>query len=677
MSFSSDYQRFIFKSRYARWLPGRGKKRRENWPETINRYVNFFTNYLKSNNNFDLDTCPNIKNDLINYMLTLKVMPSMRSLFSAGKSLHKTKIAAYNCAFCFIDNTHIFSEILYILTCGTGVGFSAERQYINKLPEVPDEFYPTDTMIIVHDSKIGWAKAFNHLILLLYGGDIPKWDVSKVRPKGARLKTFGGRASGPDPLVELFKFTINIFKCAKGRRLSSIEIHDIVCKIADVVVSGGVRRSALISLSNLSDLRMRSAKNGQWWKENPQRALSNNSVAYTEKPSIGIFMKEWISLYESKSGERGIFNRVAASNKVRSIGRRKWRWDTGKTVHYIDNESKEKMEKKIYKNIEFGCNPCSEIILRSRQFCNLSEVIVRAEDNLDSLKQKVKIATIIGTMQSTLTKFRYINKKWRQNCEEERLLGVSMTGIMDNKYTNGTEKYVDQSGKEYELEDFLTELKKISIETNKEWAEKLGINVSAAIMCIKPSGSVSQLCNTASGIHGRWSPYYIRTVRIDKKDPIGKLLIDSGVPCEDDFMKPDRQYVFSFPIKSPENSIMRKDKTAVEMLKFCDIYNKYWCDHKVSVTINVKEHEWMEVGAWIYKHFDSQSGVAFLPFSDHIYKQAPYTECSKEVYEEALSKMPQNINWEDLQKYENEDNTVGSHTFACSGDKCEVVDLVY
>jgi len=603
-------------------------------------------------------------------------MPSMRSLFSSGRALSRDNCSAYNCAYCCIDTIHIFSEILYILTCGTGVGFSVERQYINQLPEISDEFYPTDTIIKVHDSKIGWAKAFHHLLLLLYEGDVPQWDVSKVRPKGARLKTFGGRASGPDPLVELFKFTINMFKNAKGRRLSSIEVHDIVCKIADVVVSGGVRRSALISLSNLSDLRMRSAKNGQWGVSNPQRALSNNSVAYTEKPNIGIFMKEWLSLYESKSGERGIFNRVAALNKIKSIGRRKYQLDTGKTKRIIDNESKEKVEKKIFKNIDFGCNPCSEIILRSCEFCNLSEVIVRTEDDLESLKQKVKMATIIGTMQATLTKFRFINKKWRKNCEEEALLGVSMTGIMDNKYTNGKEKYVDKSGKVYELKDFLTELKNVAIESNKEWAGKLGINVSAAITCTKPSGSVSQLCDTASGIHARYAPYYIRTVRIDKKDPIGQFLIDTGIPCEDDVYKPDHQYVFSFPIKSPESSIMRNDMTAIEQLEFCEIYNKYWCDHKVSVTINVKEHEWMEVGAWIYKNFDNLSGVSFLPDSDHIYKQAPYTECSKEEYEEALSKMPKDIKWEDLKKYEKEDNTVGSHTLACGGNNCEIVDLI-
>nr|QBK88799.1 MAG: ribonucleotide reductase, barrel domain [Mimivirus LCMiAC01] len=666
------YQEFIHLSRYSRWLPRR--KRRETWEETVQRYFDYFTKYLKKKFNFDLhDT---IRKELENAVLNLKVMPSMRALMTAGKALEKDNVACYNCAYCVIDNFNVFSEILYILTCGTGVGFSAERQYVNKLPEIPDELYDDNTVINVKDSKIGWARSYRTLIYMLYSGCIPKWDVSKIRPKGSRLKTFGGRASGPEPLVELFKFTINVFRGARGRKLSSIEVHDIVCKIADIVVSGGVRRSALISLSNLSDLRMRSAKTGQWWKNNPQRRLANNSVAYTEKPSIGIFMKEWLSLYESKSGERGIFNRVAALNKIKSLGRRKHEWDTGKTVRVNDGEGKEKVEKKIFKNYDFGCNPCSEIILRNCEFCNLSEVIVRADDDLESLKQKVRWATILGTMQATVTKFRFINKSWRKNCEEEALLGVSMTGIMDNKYTSNTEKYVNKSGKEYELKDFLTVLKNVAIETNKEWAVKIGINISAAIMCTKPSGTVSQLCDTASGIHARHAPYYIRTVRIDKKDPIGQFLIDNKIPCEDDVTN-SNQYVFSFPIKSPEKSVMRNDMTAIEQLEFCDIYNKYWCDHKVSVTINVKEHEWFDVGAWVYNHFDNLSGVSFLPHSDHIYKQAPYQECTKEEYEQLLQKMPKELNWVDLKKYEKTDNTIGSQSFACSGNSCEVVDLVY
>lgn len=664
------YQEFIYKSRYARWLPDKNGNggRRENWDETICRYFDFFDEHLKNNNNFILDK--KIREDLEHAILNLKVMPSMRALMTAGPALKKDNVAGYNCAYTAINHVHCFDEIIYILTCGTGVGFSVERQYIKKLPKIPDVLYPSNIIIPVGDSKKGWSMAYRQLMTLLYSGSIPKWDVSKVRPKGARLKTFGGRASGPQPLVDLFEFTINKFKGAVGRRLSSIEIHDIVCKIADVVVSGGVRRSALISLSNFSDDRMRNAKTGAWYEKplQKQRGLANNSVAYTEKPDMGRYMKEWSSLYESKSGERGIFNRVAATNKVKENGRRKHTYEVKKI---IDEEIVTKTKK--YK---FGCNPCSEIILRDGEFCNLSEVIIRKDDTLETLKEKVKLATILGTFQATLTDFKYINKIWKKNCEDEALLGVSLTGIMDNKYTNGTVEYIDSDDKKYTLPEFLTALKKVAIDTNEVWAKKIGINQSAAITCIKPSGTVSQLTDTSSGIHARWSPYYIRTVRIDKEDPVGQLMIDAGVPCEDDVMKPDRVYVFSFPIKSPEESICENNMTAVEQMNFVHLYQTYWCEHKVSITIHVKEHEWMEVGAWVYKHFDEMSGMAFFPVSDHIYKQAPYTSCTKEKYEELLAKMPKEINWKDLETYEREDKTVGSHTLACSGGTCELVDLV-
>ncbi len=665
------YQEFIHKSRYARWLPR--NRRRETWEESVKRYFNFMAKHLKKKFNFELED--SIREELGNAILNLEIVPSMRAFMTAGKALEKDNVACYNCAYCTISNVNVFGEILYILTCGTGVGFSVERQYVNKLPEIPDEIYTTDSTIVVDDSKIGWARAYRELMLYLYSGTIPKWDVSKVRPRGARLKTFGGRASGPEPLVALFKYTINAFKEAKGRKLTSIEVHDIICKIADIVVSGGVRRSALISLSNFSDDRMRVAKSGEWWRTHPHRMLANNSVAYTEKPDIGRFMKEWLSLYESKSGERGIFNRVAARNKVQENGRRKFGRETGRTIKVYDNDSDEQIEKKVIKPIDFGCNPCCEIILRDCQFCNLTEIIVRDNDDLESLKRKANLATILGTFQATLTRFRFINKKWKQNCEEESLLGVSMTGIMDNKYTNNTEKYIDKNGTEYELKDFLTEIKNITIKTNKIWAKKIGINPATAVTAVKPSGTTSQLANTSSGIHARYSPYYIRTVRVDKKDSIGQFLIDSGIPCEDDVYKPEHQYVFSFPVKSPEKSIMRNNMTAIEQLEFCELYNKYWCEHKVSITINVKEHEWMDVGAWVYKHFDNISGVSFLPYSDHIYKQAPYQECTKKKYEELLSKMPKKLEWLNMKNYEKEDNTIGSQSYACSGNKCEIVDL--
>lgn len=550
-----------------------------------------------------------------------------------------------NCAYVACDSPRVFDEILYILMNGTGVGFSVEQKYVDQLPEVAEEFHSSDTTIVVADSKLGWAKALKELIHLLYSGQIPKWDVTKVRPAGSPLKTFGGRASGPEPLVALFKFCVMKFRSAAGRKLTTIECHDIICKIAEIVVVGGVRRSALISLSDLSDDRMRSAKSGDWWKENVQRALANNSfVAKDNNIDVGIFMKEWLSLYESRSGERGIFSRVASKNQVEKLGRR----DPGH---------------------EFGTNPCSEIILRSREFCNLTEVVVRAADTPETLKRKIRLATILGTIQSTLTNFKYISKQWKQNCEEERLLGVSLTGIMDNGYTNGRfSKTTDQP-----LGDLLEELKQEAIASNKEWATKIGIPASAAITCVKPSGTVSQLVDSASGIHSRHSPYYIRTVRADKKDPLAKLMIDLGFPVEDDITKPDHTYVFSFPIKSPESIFYRSNMTAIQQLELWLVYQNHWTEHKPSVTITVKEHEWPEVGAWVWKHFDQISGISFLPYSDHVYQQAPYQDCTKEEYEALVEKMPKNVDWSQLSKYEREDHTTSTQELNCSAATgCEI-----
>jgi ribonucleoside-diphosphate reductase alpha chain len=522
---------------------------------------------------------------------------------------------------------------------GTGVGFSVERQHVAELPVVADDFHPTDTIITVADSRVGWAKSLKELIALLYAGQIPSWDLSKLREAGAPLKTFGGRSSGPDPLNELFNFTVSLFKNAAGRKLSSLEAHDLVCKIAEIVVVGGVRRSALISLSNLSDDRMRHAKSGQWWEHNAQRALSNNSACYTEKPDIGIFMEEWVALYNSKSGERGIFNRQSAQMQAARNGRR-------------DN------------TYEFGTNPCSEIILRDAEFCNLTEVVIRESDSMKTLKDKVKWATILGTFQSTLTNFKYINKMWKNNCDEERLLGVSMTGIMDNELTNGRKEGLDKR---------LQELKDLAVETNRVWAEKLGIPQSAAITCVKPSGTVSQLVDSASGIHARHNPYYIRTVRGDKKDPLTKMMVAAGFPVEDDVMKPEHTSVFSFPMKAPENAVFRTEMTAIEQLELWLQYQKHWCEHKPSVTISVKDPEWMEVGAWVYKNFEWMSGVSFLPFSDHVYRQAPYQDCTEEEYTKLKAEMPANVDWIKLTEYENKDMTVGSQELACAAGFCEIV----
>ena len=563
----------------------------------------------------------------------------MRCLMTAGEALKRENIAGYNCSYIAVDRPQAFDEILYVLMNGTGVGFSVERQYVNELPYVANEFFPSDTVISVADSKLGWAKAFKELVGLLYVGQIPRWDMSKVRPAGSVLKTFGGRASGPEPLENLFNFSVTTFQAAAGRKLSSLEAHDIVCKIAEVVVVGGVRRSALISLSNLSDDRMRAAKSGQWWNTEPQRALANNSACYTEKPDVGVFMDEWKSLYESKSGERGIFNRRSAVVMAEKNGRRN-------TEGY-----------------NFGTNPCSEIILRDREFCNLSEVVVRVTDTRESLLEKVRLATILGTFQSTLVNFKYVSSTWRKNCEEERLLGVSLTGIMDCQYTNG---------KKNGLEDLLEELKAEAVKTNKEFAQKIGINQSVAVTCVKPSGTVSQLVDAASGIHARHNPYYIRTVRGDKKDPLTRMMQDAGFPVEDDVMNPSNTSVFSFPMKVDNSAVFRTEKSAIEQLELWLTYQKHWCEHKPSVTISVKEDEWFEVGAWVYKHFDYMSGVSFLPFSDHTYKQAPYQDIQKEEYEVLLSKMPKEVDWKKLAEYEKSDMTIASQELACSAGFCEI-----
>lgn len=628
--FPTDYQAFIHTSRYARWIDE--EQRRENWGETVDRYVD---NIVAGK--VDTETQAQIYSAIMN----LEVMPSMRAVMTAGPALERDNTAGYNCSYLPVDDPKAFDEAMFILLCGTGVGFSVERQYIKQLPEVPELLFESDTTIKVKDSKEGWAKAYRQLIALLYSGEIPKWDVSAVRPAGAKLKTFGGRASGPAPLVDLFNFTVKVFKEAKGRKLSSIECHDIMCKVGEVVVVGGVRRSAMISLSNLSDDRMRHAKSGNWWENNPQRALANNSVSYTEKPDSMSFMREWMALVESGSGERGIFNREASQKQAAKNGRRDYSYD-------------------------FGTNPCSEIILRPYQFCNLTEVVVRANDTLEDVERKVRLATILGTIQSTFTRFPYLRKVWQRNTEEERLLGVSLTGVMDNPLTNLKNAGLDKT---------LEHLREVAVKTNKVWAEKLGVPVSAAITCNKPSGTVSQLCDSASGIHARHSPYYIRRVRGDMKDPLTQFMVDQGIPAEPDVFKPDQTMVFSFPVKAPANAMVTEDVSAIDQLKMWLAYQRHWCEHKPSVTINVRKDEWFEVGAFVYEHFDEMSGVSFLPYSEHTYQQAPYEEIGKSEYEQLLSVMPKSIDWAKLKDYEVEDTTAGSQTLACSGGACEIVDL--
>ena len=629
----NDLQHYVYKSRYARWLDKEG--RREHWHETVKRYCDFWAN--RFGDLFPYDS-------IYTAIHGLEVMPSMRALMTAGPALERDNIAGYNCSYIPIQDQKCFDEIMFILMNGTGVGFSVERQYINKLPEVPERIYDSETNIVVADSKQGWASAFRQLIALLYSGQSPSLDVDRIRPSGARLKTFGGRASGPAPLVELFNFTKQLFKGALGRKLNSIECHDLVCKVAQVVVVGGVRRSALISLSNLTDERMRNAKNGAWWDGSVHRALANNSVAYTEKPDVGIFMKEWHALYESKSGERGIYNRVSAKKQAAATGRRE-----------VDHD--------------FGTNPCGEIILRPFGFCNLTEVVVRQSDTSKELIDKVRLATILGTFQSTLTDFRYIRKQWKVNAEDERLLGVSLTGIMDNPILSGHDRGHDRGT---DLADLLTGLKNETIHTNAEWSAKLGINPSAAITTVKPSGTVSQLVDSASGIHPRHNSHYVRTVRADVKDPLAVFMQEKGVPYEVDVTN-SSNLVFSFPVAAPAGSINRSDRTALQQLEHYLSFKRHWCEHNPSITVYVREHEWLEVGAWVYKHLDEIGGVSFLPHNDHVYQQAPYQDISEEKYNELRASFPK-IPWVEFDNYEtNEDTTNGAQEFACTSGSCDIL----
>jgi ribonucleoside-diphosphate reductase alpha chain len=636
----NPYENFIALSRYARWISD--ENRRETWGETVDRYFDFMLDHLFENHAYEPSS--SLVEELKKSVFDRNIMPSMRSVMTAGPALARDNVAGYNCSFLPVDSPRSFDEAMYISMCGTGVGFSVEYKYVNKLPAVPDSFDKSETVVSVEDSKQGWAKAYRELLALLWIGQIPMIDVSKVRPAGARLKTMGGRSSGPQPLVNLFDFTIAKFKAAAGRQLKPIEAHDLMCKIGEIVVVGGVRRSAMISLSNINDIEMASAKSGNWWENNGQRALANNSVAYSRKPEMEQFIAEWKSLYDSKSGERGIYNVAAAQAQAAKYGRR-------------DPE------------IHYGTNPCSEIILRPYQFCNLSEVVIRESDTKEELLNKVRLATILGTWQSTLTDFKYLRKIWKDNTEEERLLGVSLTGQFGHSFMSGKEDMVA-------LEAFLMTAREHARLSNSEESSKIGIQESAAITCVKPSGTVSQLVGVSSGMHAWHSDYYIRTVRGSKADPISIFLKEVGIPTEDDVMKPNETYVFSFPVKAPEGAITRNDLTAIEHLNMWLVYQRAWCEHKPSITVSVKEEEWMEVGAWVYKHFDECSGISFLPHSDHSYKQAPYQEITKQEYEDLVSRMPASIRWEDLSFYETEDGTSTNATLACSSDgNCELVDI--
>ena len=629
----TPYNTFIAKSRYSRYLDDKG--RREHWNETVARYFDFMEKHLETKQNYKLT--PELRKELEQAVNDLDVVPSMRAIMTAGPALERQNVAAFNCSYLPIDDPKAFDEAMYILLCGTGVGFSVEQKYVSKLPEVPSQLFDSKTTVVVSDSKEGWAKALRQVIALLYAGEIPRYDLSKVRPAGARLKTFGGRASGPEPLEDLFKFTIAKFKGAAGRHLSSIECHDLLCKIGEVVVVGGVRRSAMISLSDLSDDKMAHAKAGNWWDGQGQRALANNSATYSETPSIGQFMREWSSIYESHSGERGIFNREASQNQAAKNGRRDASYD-------------------------FGTNPCSEIILRPYQFCNLSSCIIRSDDDVDSISRKIRLATILGTFQASLTEFPYLRKIWEKNTKEEALLGVSMTGILDNTLLNNPD--------DAELPARLEKLRDIAVATNAEYSNAIGINQSVAVTAIKPEGTVSQLCSTASGIHPQHSKYYIRRVRADNKDPLTQFMIQAGFVAEPCYLKPESTTVFSFPVKVADGALLREDLTAIQHLRLWLTYQRHYCEHKPSVTISVREDEWMEVGAWTYKHFNEVTGVSFLPMSDHTYKQAPYEDCTEEQYNQLRLLVPDSIDWERFKEYD--DNVEGAQTLSCTAGGCEI-----
>jgi ribonucleoside-diphosphate reductase alpha chain len=622
-----QYQEYIAASRYARFIDDKG--RREQWSETVWRYVDYVfsrTPAIKDNTE--------LKDRIYKAIYDMKVMPSMRAMMTAGRSADRDNTCIYNCSYLPVDDPKSFDEAMFILLCGTGVGFSVESKYTSQLPDVPEQLFESEHVIAVHDSKEGWAKALRLLIAHLYAGEVPKWDVSKIRPAGARLKTFGGRASGPGPLVDLFSFAVNTFKHAKGRKLNTLECHDLMCKIGEVVVVGGVRRSAMISLSDLDDERIRHAKSGPWWETAPHRALANNSAVYNETPTVGKFMEEWLSLYNSHSGERGIFNREAAKKTVAKYSHRD-------------------------PNFDFGTNPCSEIILRPYQFCNLTEVVVRHDDTLETLKDKVEVATILGTIQSTFTKFPYLRKLWQRNTEEERLLGVSLTGIYDN---------TEMCTNDEVLAGNLAQLREHSRAVNELWANTLGVAKSAAITCVKPSGTVSQLVDSASGIHPRHSRYYIRRVRGDKKDPLSAFLVSQGVPAEDCVYKPTQTVVFSFPQKAPAG-LVRDDVSAISHLELWLAYQRHWCEHKPSVTISVEEKDWPSVGAWVWDHFDEISGVSFLPYDGGTYRQAPYEECTEEQYNELKARVPK-IDWTLFK--EQTDNVEGAQMLACVAGSCEI-----
>ncbi len=628
--FHNDLAEFVYYRTYSRWVEA--EDRRETWIETVDRYMSFMAENLKDKLSEKEYT------EIRNFILEHKSVPSMRLLQFAGKAARTTNVCAYNCSFIAPTLLQDFGEIAYILMCGTGVGFSVEYQTVETLPQIKRQTGTMLTDYIIEDSKEGWADAIVYGMQTWYDGKDVRFDYSKIRPAGSRLKTMGGRASGPGPLRDLMDFMRNRILARQGRRLKTIDVHDVICKIGEVVVAGGVRRSALISLSDLDDQEMRNSKIGTFYYHSPQRSMANNSAIYNSKPTPEEFMEEWLALMKSGTGERGIFNRGSLRDQL-----------PARRVELVDEGL----------NI-MGTNPCGEIILQSKQFCNLTEVIARPEDTEATLMEKIRVATILGTYQATLTNFPYLSKDWQQNCRTERLLGVSITGQWDCPA-------VRESA-------MLQKLKTKAQEVNQEYAKRFGINPSTCITCVKPSGNTSQTTDSSSGLHPRYSPYYLRRVRISATDPLFHMLRDQKVPYYPEVgqtMENATTFVVEFPIKSPDGAICRNDITALEQLEYWKNVKESYTEHNPSVTVYVGEQEWFEVGNWVYKNWDIVGGISFLPRSNHAYALAPYQEITKEEYEAARANFPQ-LDFSDLVLYEKSDETENKREIACAGGACEL-----
>lgn len=631
MPSSTPYQDFIFYRTYSRWNDDLG--RRETWQETVDRYMSFMRKNVGDKLTFEE------YQEIREAILKHEVMPSMRLMWGAGGPTARCNVSAYNCSYLAIKELRDFAETLYLLCSGTGVGFSVEKAAVDQLPVVQPQKGVPSKYFVIDDSKEGWAEALHDCLHALFNGEDAIFDFSQIRPAGARLKTMGGRAAGPQPLMDLLEFTKEVVLARQGKKLRPIDVHDIMTKIGEIVVAGGVRRSAMISLSDLEDAEVQHAKDGRFWEHSAHRALANNSAVYKQKPTREEFLSEWDALRKSGSGERGIFNRGSLTEQVPA--RRLFEWNG--VVPALA-----------------GTNPCGEIVLKDKQFCNLTEIVARAEDTEETLLKKARIATILGTYQSTLTDFKFLSSEWKRNCEDERLLGVSITGQWDSPAVRD--------------EQVLTRMKHVAQDTNSEYAKRFGINPSTAITCVKPSGTVGQLVNASPGLHARYSEYYLKRVRISVTDPLFKMLRDLGVPSHPEVGQGEstaNTFVLDFPIASPQGAVTADKLSAIAQLEHWLMMKRSWTEHNPSCTIYIKDGEWEQVRDWIYEHWDLVGGLSFLPYEDHVYELAPYTPISKEEYEKLASLFPK-IDFSVLTRYEKDDETTGAQELACVAGGCEL-----